>query len=150
MKPLSVSRLATTISRVKERLSQPPAHLDEILAKLANRDAGTRSWLRWINASQGQNVRLITVDEICYFKADSKYTLVVTPDSESLIRKPIRDLLGQLDPEMFQQIHRSTIVNIGAVAAVHRCENGTCEVRLKGRTETLTVSVPFVHLFRQM
>lgn len=150
MKPLSSARLITTVARLKERLTRPPVQIDAILSKLADRTGGPNAWLRWVNASQGQDIRLITVDEICYFKADNKYTLVVTRESESLIRKSIRDLLERLDPAIFWQIHRSTIVNVGAIAAVHRCENGTCEVRLKSRPETLSVSIPFVHLFRQM
>lgn len=147
MKPFTPDRLAITITRVRGRLAAPPVQLERLLARLSDRP---RAWLRWINASQGKNIRLITVGEICYFKADAKYTLVVTTKSEALIRKTIRDLIGQLDPETFLQIHRSTIVNIDAIATVHRCENGTCELALKERSERLIVSLPFVHLFRQM
>src|SRR5688572_67402 len=109
MKPFSPARLAVTVARVKQRMQTAPANLDGILKALAGRGNGN-GYLRWITASHGQNLRMITVDEICYFRADSKYTLVVTPDSESLIRRPIKDLLEELDPAVFWQIHRSTLV----------------------------------------
>lgn len=150
MKPVSAARLVLAITRVKQRIDSAPDDVGPRAATLAKSTPIAHPWLRWINASQGQNIRLITMQEISYFKADHRYTLVVTRDGESPIRKPIRDLLAQLDPDVFWQIHRGTIVNVTAIATVHRCENGTCEVRLKDRSETLSVSVPFVHLFRQM
>jgi DNA-binding LytR/AlgR family response regulator len=150
MKPFSVARLATAIGRLKERVNAAPANLGGLLKTLAAQGAGAKTWLRWINASQGANVRLITVEEICYFQADSKYTMVVTAEHESLIRKPIKELLAQLDPEMFWQIHRSTVVNVNAIAAVHKTMAGNLEVRLKQRKESLSVSAPYAHLFKQM
>jgi DNA-binding LytR/AlgR family response regulator len=150
MKPFSVARLATAIARLKERVNAAPANLGGLLKALAAQSAGAKTWLRWINASQGANVRLITVEEICYFQADSKYTLVVTAEHESLIRKPIKELLAQLDPEMFWQIHRSTVVNVTAIAALHKTMAGNYEVRLKQRKESLPVSAPYAHLFKQM
>ncbi len=95
-------------------------------------------------------MRLITVEEICYFQADSKYTMVVTADQEALIRKPIKELLEQLDPDVFWQIHRSTVVNVNAIANLHRTVAGNYEVRLKRRAELLPVSAPYAHLFKQM
>ena len=149
MKPFSTARLATSIGRIKERASSRPAKLDGLLDLLAaNKPA--KPHLRWLNVSQGSNVKVITVDEVCYFKADNKYTLVVTAGAESLIKKPIRDLIDELDGEVFWQIHRSTVVNVNAIAAVHRNLTGNYEVRLKQRPEALAVSAPFAHLFRQM
>ena len=101
MKPFTPSRLAATVQRVKERLRGIPANLDGLLKTLALRDLDKKPFLRWISASQGQNVRLITVEEICYFQADNKYTLVTTADAQSLIRKTIRELVDELDPDMF-------------------------------------------------
>jgi DNA-binding LytR/AlgR family response regulator len=150
MKPFSTARLATAIGRLKERINAAPANLGGLLKALSAQGAGARTWLRWINASQGNNVRLITVEEICYFQADSKYTMVVTAEHESLIRKPIKELLAQLDPEMFWQIHRSTVVNVNAIAALHKTMAGNYEVRLKQRKESLPVSAPYAHLFKQM
>ena len=106
--------------------------------------------LTWITASAGRETRLILVDEVAYFRADNKYTTVVTSEGEALLRTPIRDLLGMLDANTFKQIHRSTIVNLKAVAGITRDDSGRGTVRLKGRAETLTVSAPFMALFRNM
>ena len=95
-------------------------------------------------------MRLIPVDEIVYFQSDEKYTRVVMEDGEVLVRKPIKELLDELDPERYWQIHRSTIVNTRAIAFVTRGLRDQAEMKLKGRTETLTVSRNFTHLFRQM
>ena len=150
MKPFSVARLATAIGRLKERINASPANLSGLLKTLAAQGSGAKTWLRWINASQGAAVRLITVEEICYFQADSKYTMVVTAENESVIRKPIKELLAQLDPEMFWQIHRSTVVNVNAIEALHKTMAGNYEVRLRQRKELLAVSGPYAHLFKQM
>ena len=150
LKPFSAARLATTVTRLKERISSEPADLAGLLASLARRDPAAKNHLRWVKASQGQNVRLITVDEVLFFHADSKYTMVVTADGESLIRKTIAELGAELDPELFWQIHRATIVNVNEIAAVHRKGNGTLELRLKRGGQTLAVSSTYVHLFKQM
>jgi len=105
LKPVSMPRLATAVSRVKERLGRSPADLSGLLRELAAQRAEGRSYLRWVNASVGQTIKLITVEEICYFKADSKYTLVVTPTAESLIKKPIKELCDELDPSQFWYRH---------------------------------------------
>jgi DNA-binding LytR/AlgR family response regulator len=148
LKPISAARLFTTVTRLKERLGAPPPRLDAVLPAVAA--AGPKAWLRWINASVGQNLRLITVDEIVYFQADNKYTRVVTADGEALIRKPLKELSEELDPGQFWQIHRSTMVNVGAVAGVTRDFRGRMLLRLKGRDDTLQVSDSYTHLFRQM
>jgi DNA-binding LytR/AlgR family response regulator len=106
--------------------------------------------LTWLTASAGRETRLVLVDEVAYFRADHKYTTVVTAEGESLLRTPIRELLAVLDPNTFKQIHRSTIVNLKAVAAVVRDDSGRGTVRLKQRPETLPVSQPFMALFRNM
>ena len=150
MKPLDAARLATACARVKKRLSLAPPDLQRLLDALAGRAAQARPHLRWINASSGADVKLITVDEICYFQSDTKYTRAVTAGSEALIRKPLKELLEELDPESFWQIHRSTVVNVNAIAGVSRDFAGRLFVKLKARKETLPVSQPFAHLFRQM
>jgi DNA-binding LytR/AlgR family response regulator len=150
MKPLTAERLATACGRVKGRLSMTPADLRSVLDALTKRAAQTNSYLRWINASLGTDVKFITVDEICYFQSDTKYTRVVTAEAESIIRKSLKELLDELDPASFWQIHRSTIVNLNAVAGVSRDFAGHVIVKLKKRKETLPVSQPFAHLFRQM
>jgi DNA-binding LytR/AlgR family response regulator len=150
MKPLNAERLATACARVKGRLSAAPANLENLLRVLAGMSAPRQSYLRWINASMGTDVKLITVDEVRYFQADTKYTRVVTAQGESLIRKSLKELLDELDPALFWQIHRSTVVNVGAIAGVARDFAGHLTVKLKDRKETLAVSQPFAHLFRQM
>lgn len=150
MKPLTAARLAAACGRVKARLQSTPAHLETLLDALARRVTQSQPHLRWINASLGAEVKLITVGEICYFQSDTKYTRVVTQEGESLIRKPLKDLLDELDPTMFWQIHRSTIVNVNAIASVSRNLAGHMAVKLKHREETLPVSQTFAHLFRQM
>ena len=149
LKPISAARLFTTVSRLKERLGTPPARLDAVLDRITPPAQG-RSYLRWINASVGQHLRLITVDEIVYFQADNKYTRVVTSDAEALIRKPLKELVEELDPQLFWQIHRSTLVNARTIAGVARDFRGRMLVKLKGREDTLLVSDTYTHLFRQM
>ena len=150
MKPFSTARLATTVTRLKARVAQPPADLSGLLARLQHERPDGKGYLRWVNASVGATIKLITVDEICYFRADSKYTRVVTAGSESLIRRTIRELAAELDPERFWQIHRSTLVNANAIAGVTRDLRGYLQVRLKHRPEGLPVSETYAHLFRQM
>lgn len=150
MKPVSVQRLATTVTRLKDRLSQPPADLSGLLARLQRQVTEGKSYLRWVNASAGNSIKLITVEEVCYFRADTKYTLVVTPASESLIRKSIKDLIDELDPNLFWQIHRSTLVNVSSIAGVIRDMRGHLQLKLKQRPEMLPVSESYTHLFRQM
>ncbi len=150
MKPLNAARLGTACDRVKKRLLATPVSLDRLLEMLAKRTAQARPYLRWINASQGTDVYLITVDEICYFQSDTKYTRAVTASKESLIRKSLKELSDELDPSLFWQIHRSTIVNVNAIAGVSRDLAGHLIVRLKSRKDALPVSQPFAHLFKQM
>jgi len=150
LKPFNEQRLALAVARVQQRLNSRPAQLDQLLTELAARVAAARPYLRWITAARGANVRLITVDDICYFQSDTKYTRAVTADTESLIHTPLKELLETLDPALFWQIHRSTIVNVNAIDSVGRDVTGHVIVRLKGRNETLRVSQPFAYLFRQM
>jgi DNA-binding LytR/AlgR family response regulator len=149
MKPFSAARLATAVARLKDKVARTPADLDGLLRSLADAARG-KEYLRWITASQGNDLRLITVEEICYFEADNKYTLVVTAQQESLIRRPIKELIDELDPQLFWQIHRGTVVNVAAISGVTRDMGGHLRVKLKERKETLPVSEPYRHLFKQM
>lgn len=149
LKPFDVVRLALTVRRVQARLGSSPSELGGLLRELASARA-PQSYLRWINASQGDTVKLITVDDVCYFQADTGYTTVVTPDSEALIRRSLKELVEQLDPNVFWPIHRSTIVNANAIAGVVRDIRGRISVKLKQRPEKLPVSDAHAHLFRQM
>jgi DNA-binding LytR/AlgR family response regulator len=150
MKPLSAARIAAAVQRIRRRMSSEPAALEGLLGRLERTPPRKPMYLRWINASRGESIELITTDEIQYFQSDMKYTRVVTPRREALIRKTIRELAGELDPAVFWQVHRSTIVNLGAVASVGRDGNGRVVLRLKDRADVLQVSQPYAHLFRQM
>ena len=150
LKPPTAARLATTIQRLKTRLQQPAVDLRRLLNGLAHAPSPSPRYLQWINASRGAAVRLITVEEILYFRSDQKYTLVVTNDSEAIIKKTIKELGEELDPSMFWRIHRSTLVSVHAIDSVVRDERGSLKLRLKNRQESLTVSDAYASLFRQM
>lgn len=154
LKPIAVERLAATVERLKRRAGAGHAargDLALLLRELAQGAAQSGAApLTWITAGTGRETRLIMVDDVAYFRADHKYTLAMTADGEALLRKPIRELLEQLDPAVFKQIHRSTIVNLKAIAAIVRDDGGKGTVRLRQRPETLTVSQPFMALFRNM
>ena len=152
LKPFDEARLAVTVERLKERLAAPPAaDLEALVAELASRIAApARERLRWIKASVGSSVRLIPVEEVLFFQSDEKYTRVVTGEAEALIRKPIRELLEELDPDKFWQVHRATIVNVDHIAAVRRGLKDQAEISLRDHAETLVVSRNFTHRFKQM
>ena len=152
LKPFNEERLALTVARLKERLTAPAPALDDLVEKLASRLAGgaPSEYLKWIKASVGQSVRLVPVEDVLFFQSDEKYTRVVTTAGEVLIRKPIKQLLDELDPARFWQVHRATVVNVDAIAAVRRGLKDQAEISLKGSTETLVVSRNFTHLFKQM
>ncbi|TZF86691.1 LytR/AlgR family response regulator transcription factor [Cognatilysobacter lacus] len=154
LKPVLPDRLDATVQRLRSRLGQGRDEaLAGLLARLGTslpREASAPEPLTWLTASAGRETRLIQVDEVAYFRADNKYTTVVTADGEALLRTSVRDLLARLDPNVFKQIHRSTVVNLKAIAGITRDETGRGTVRLRGRPETLTVSAPFMALFRHM
>jgi len=156
LKPVTDERLAETVRRLRERLRTPPAEgevktaLDALARVLPALSLRLGDRLAWIRASVGNQVRLIAVEEVCYFQANDKYTSVFTAEGEALIRTSLKELAEQLDPERFWQIHRSTIVNLAAVASTTRDLTGRTQLRLKARPETLAVSRAFAHRFRQM
>ena len=155
LKPVTDERLAKTIKRLKKQISDvsiPQSdfsrNMDRLLAVLQN---GQHSgYLKWIRVRQGDKLRLISVDEVCYFKSEEKYTLVETAERESLIKKSIQQLCEALDPGLFWRIHRSTIINVSRIAVVTRSFGGRYLVKLKDLPETLTVSRTYAHLFKQM
>lgn len=149
LKPLERERLRLAVDRARQRLGSTPPNLEVLLRGLI-RNAEPRNYLRWINASVGQLMQLITVDDVVYFQADTKYTRVVTATCEALIKKSLNELSNELDPSVFWQVHRSTIVNANAIAGVSRDMLGHITLRLKRRDEKLNVSDSHAHLFRQM
>ncbi len=157
VKPFDEARLAQSVARLQQRLaptavadaSPVQALLERLSAELRSR-APAAQHLQWIKASVGSTVRLIPVEQVHFLRSDEKYTLVVWDGGEALIRKTIRELADELDPERYAQIHRSVIVNLARVTHVTRGLNETADVHLEGRNETLPVSRSFLHLFRQM
>ncbi|HTL75825.1 MAG TPA: LytTR family DNA-binding domain-containing protein [Casimicrobiaceae bacterium] len=149
LKPATAERIAKVVARVKARLALPPLDLAALLRKLAERDESGAP-LKWIRASLGNVMQMIPVADVVYFRAEDKYTKVVTRDAEALIRKPIRDLYDELDQEAFWQIHRATIVNLNAIARIERDFRDQPVITLKSRPERLTVSRTFAHRFKTM
>jgi DNA-binding LytR/AlgR family response regulator len=155
LKPIAPDRLAATMKRIKARAAAGPADAAQLAAVIAQLRAQlptepSRPALQWITASTGKETRLILVEDVAYFQADNKYTVVMTAEGESLVRTPIRELLDVLDTNVFKQIHRSTIVNMKAVASIARDDAGRGTLRLKNRPETLPVSLTFMGLFKNM
>ncbi|TFW29440.1 LytR/AlgR family response regulator transcription factor [Duganella callida] len=157
LKPPEPERLQITVERLKGRLNKPAVGADinasvaTMLAQLTEKIAAPKpAHLQWIQASIGQDLRMIPVEEILFFRSDEKYTCVQTEKYEALIRKPVRDLAEELDPSLFWQIHRATLVNVNAIEGVTRDIRGRHLVMIKGRPEKLEVSRSFLHLFKQM
>ncbi|APV49376.1 DNA-binding response regulator [Betaproteobacteria bacterium GR16-43] len=150
LKPATDDRLAVTIERLKAKLATPPTDLKAILAQIGGQIGAKKERLQWIKATIGQNLRLIPVAEVLFFQSDEKYTRVVTADAEALIKTSIRELIDGLDPDAFWQIHRSTLVNATAIAAVTRDFRGQAHVKIKGKDDSLVVSRIYSHLFKQM
>lgn len=152
LKPAERERLELTVARLRKRLEAPPQDLSGLLQGLLKQmgaPAGGQR-LEWIQASVGQQLRLIPVAEVLFFISDEKYTRVQTAGFEALIRKPIKELVDELDPREFWQIHRSTVVNVKAISGVTRDLRGRQLVQVKGHPEKLEVSRNYTHLFRQM
>ena len=159
LKPVNAERLAKAVERLKAQLAAPKDDLALLVSKLQQlmgagpAHAGTGpadAVLKTIRAGVGNTVRMIPVEEVCYFQAADKYTSVVTRNAEVLIRTPLKDLLAQLPQDRFRQIHRGTVVNLAEVAAAVRDDAGRVSLRLRQRKETLPVSRVFADLFRQM
>jgi len=161
VKPVEPARLLDTVRRLQSRIksAQPSANLDMLLqqlsAQLEKASSKAPSYLRWLRTSAGTLLRLIAVDDVDYLRSDSKYTVVAWrgeagQPGEAVIRLPLKELLTQLDPEQFVQVHRSVVVNLRAISHVTRCDHETADIHLKHRKEVLPVSRSFTHLFKQM
>ncbi|HLE65642.1 MAG TPA: LytTR family DNA-binding domain-containing protein [Burkholderiales bacterium] len=164
LKPAERERLQVTVERIRKRLAQRAAP-DGAASADASRDAlkllldrlqdqlaggGAAGYLKWIQATVGSQIQMIPVEDVLFFLSDEKYTRVQTAQQEALIRKPIKELVAELDPRQFWQIHRSTLVNARAIAGVSRDFRGRQQVSVKGRPEKLEVSRSYAHLFRGM
>ena len=161
LKPVSAERLAKAVARLKTQLAAPREDLAQLVSRLqkvlvgGTADAATGAaangpTLKIIRAGVGNTVRMIPVEEVCYFQASDKYTSVVTRDAEALIRTPLKELLAQLPQDKFRQIHRGVVVNISEVAAAVRDDAGRLSLRLRQRKEILPVSRVYAEQFRQM
>jgi DNA-binding LytR/AlgR family response regulator len=150
-KPLSAARLSTTIDRLKQKLHAAPANLRdvaELLRGLSVHAGG--DYLKWLSVPHAGEVRLIMIEDICYLRADNKYTTVATATAQFLLSSTLKLVKEKVDPHTFWQIHRSVIVNVAAVRAVHRSFRGALEVKLKERPEVLPVSAAYAHLFKHL
>jgi DNA-binding LytR/AlgR family response regulator len=160
--PVELARLKDTVARLKERLRASPeipdtaAMLDQLAARvLKNAGVASHGKLHWLRVSVGQSLRLVSADEIDFLRSEDKYTLVAWHDAagnlaEGLVRTPLKELVNQLDPEQFVQVHRSVVVNLRAIRQVLRGQNETANIHLKHRPDVLPVSRTFLHQFRMM
>lgn len=160
LKPVEVPRLALTMQRVRTRLAQrsqasapaaPSAEVMQLLQSLARQVQPAKpAYLEWLQVTVGQQLLMVSVDEVLFFVSDEKYTRVQTATTSALIRKPIKELIDELDPAKFWQIHRSTLVNVKAIAGVSRDIRGRQLVAVRGSHEKLEVSRSFTQLFKGM
>jgi DNA-binding LytR/AlgR family response regulator len=154
LKPVTPARLQTTCERLRTRLTRAPQDIGAQLAELGNLLKGgvapKPSYLRWIQAQVGGSLRMVSTREILYFQADDKYTCVQTPTTELLIRKTLKELADELDPDEFWRIHRSTLVRVDAIDEVYRDGRGRQMLRLRNFAGELEVSRNHGHLFQQM
>lgn len=149
LKPVSDERLTRCVERLKQRSEVAPAALLNRLQQLLAKPAAP-AHLRWLRIQVGQTVRLLSVDEAHYFQSADKYTTLYTHDAEGLLRTPLKELIMQLDPEQFWQVHRGTVVNVRQIVSAHHDLTGRVTLTLRDRSEKITVSRSYAHLFRQM
>lgn len=150
LKPVSVPRLQATLDRLRARLHERPADLSRIAEILKEASAAESKYLRWLTVPHGAELRVLAVAEVSYLRADTKYTTVVTPRDTFLVTSSLRQMLEKLDPQVFWQVHRSIVVNVGAIDRIYRTFRGRLEVKLKDRNELLPVSAAHAHLFRHL
>ncbi len=156
LKPVTRERLERAVKRLQKQIDaphkQPLSDMTEITERILSelKERAAREYLHWIKVQRLNGILLVPVEEVCYFKASDKYTMVMTEEGESLIKKTIKELSEDLDPSHFWRIHRGTIVNLSRIAKVSRSLTGRGAMRLKDRPEILIVSRSYMHLFRQM
>ncbi len=162
LKPAERERLQVTVQRIRQRLAAraagsdadapPGPNMQQLLHQLAARlnPGQAPQYLQWIQATVGQAIQMIPVDDVLFFISDEKYTRVQTAQVEALIRKPIKELVDEVDPRQFWQIHRSTLVNVKAIAGVTRDFRGRQIVAVRGHPEKLEVSRSYTGLFKGM
>ncbi len=175
LKPVTIDRLQTTVERLKKRMAQQPVDLSQLFAQIeaqrgmpvpvakppptgqstnqstsASEAKATPEKLRWIQASVGRELRVISVDDVVYFEADEKYVVVHTRDAEAVIRTPLKELVDGLDEDLFWPVHRATIVNVRMIEAVEKDVLGRLSIRLRGMQRKLPVSRTHSSRFKGM
>jgi DNA-binding LytR/AlgR family response regulator len=150
LKPISTERMRLTVQRLRARLSEHPADLNHIAELLRDIAPSASKYMKWLTVPYGAELRVVAVEEISYLRADTKYTAVVTPEGSFLMSSSLRQMRERLDPQVFWQIHRGVVVNVGAIDTIYRTFRGRLEVKLKGRDELLPVSAAHAHLFREL
>lgn len=152
LKPVDDARLGRTVDRLRQRLAAPGDGLERLVEQLRHAlpAVPAQERLATIRAAVGNQVRMIPVTDVVYFQSVDKYVNVVTAEGEALIRVALKDLMPQLDPQQFCQIHRSTIVNLACVASATRDELGKMTLTLRNRPDKLKVSLLYAHLFKPM
>lgn len=151
LKPIEDERIQVTIARLLAERDRAPDDVTAVVHLVNNPPAGSGpERLRWIKASVGHDVKMFAVDEVIFFQSDTKYTRVVTPTEDVLIRTPLKELLEGLDPTIFWQTHRSVVVNVNCILRVNKEGPEKHVILLRGSKETLPVSRHFAHLFKQM
>lgn len=148
LKPASRERLAETRERFASR--QPKQSRIDLDALAEALQAKHTTRLTWLRAGRGDEVELVAVDDVVYFRAEAKYTSAFTPDAEHLLRISLSELEKSLDPEQFWRIHRSLIVRVDQIAKASRDLRGRYVLKLRDRKESLRTSPTYSHLFRQM
>jgi DNA-binding LytR/AlgR family response regulator len=152
LKPVSTDRLARTVARLREAPASAAVATDAGLADVLRKlmAASPRPRLRYLLAGQGERARHLDVADVRYFQADDKYTVVASVHGEYLIRTTITDLVSQLDPEQFWQVHRSTVINLAWLDGTRRDDTSRLFLRMRGHATELPVSRAFVHLFKAL
>ena len=148
LKPISVERMKLTVERLKGRLLEPPADLSNLADLLKTLVKPEVQYLKWLTVRHASELRVVAVSEILYLKADNKYTTIATRSSTFLLSSSLKEMQAKLDPAVFWQIHRSTVVNISAIDTIYRSFRGALEIKLKDRSELLAVSAAHAHLFK--
>jgi DNA-binding LytR/AlgR family response regulator len=148
LKPISAERVKMTIERLQQRLHEPPADLSNLANLLKTLVKPEASYVKWLTVPHHSELRVVAVSEILFLQADNKYTTIATRGGTFLLNSSLKEMRSKLDPAVFWQIHRGTVVNVSAIDTIFRSFRGTLEIKLKDRKEVLPVSSAHAHLFK--
>ena len=156
LKPVKATRLQETVDRLRAVIqtrtaaTAAPQFNAEMLQALQQLVPAQRKALKWLNCGQGTEIDVIATSEVLFFQSRDKYTAVITADKERYIRTPLKDLMNELDPDEFWQVHRASVIRVAAIERVLRDEMGRMQVKMRGSPEKISVSGAFTGLFKQM